>query len=154
MKGYGIERDVEHVVACVKAGINVLQIDLEQGLAGFEDAQFDHVIMSLSLQAVLNTDGILSEMLRVGREAVVSFPNFGYWRHRVSIAEGHMPVSDILPFEWYNTPNVRFFTMADFEQLCAKRGIAILQRVAFDEDREITTDPNNSASVAIYRLGR
>lgn len=154
VKGYGIERDVEHVVACVAAGINVLQIDLEQGLAGFEDAQFDHVIMSLSLQAVLNTDGILDEMLRVGREAVVSFPNFGYWRHRVSIAEGHMPVSDILPFEWYNTPNVRFFTMADFEQLCAKRGITILQRVAFDEDREITTDPNNYASVAIYKLGR
>ncbi|MEC5385159.1 methionine biosynthesis protein MetW [Uliginosibacterium sp. H3] len=154
VKGYGIERDVEHVVACIKAGINVLQIDLEKGLAGFEDAQFDHVIMSLSLQAVHNTDGILSEMLRVGREAVVSFPNFGYWRHRVSIAEGHMPVSDILPFEWYNTPNVRFFTMADFELLCQKRGISILQRVAFDEDREITTDPNNYASVAIYRLGR
>lgn len=154
VKGYGIERDIDHVVACINAGINVLQIDLEQGLAGFEDAQFDHVIMSLSLQAVHNTDGILSEMLRVGREAVVSFPNFGYWRHRVSIAEGHMPVSDILPYEWYNTPNVRFFTMADFELLCQKRGIAVLQRVAFDEDREITTDPNNYASVAIYRLGR
>ncbi|MDB5802650.1 MAG: metW [Rhodocyclales bacterium] len=154
VKGYGIERDVERVVACIQAGINVLQIDLEQGLAGFEDAQFDHVIMSLSLQAVHNTDGILTEMLRVGREAVVSFPNFGYWRHRVSIAEGHMPVSDILPYEWYNTPNVRFFTMADFELLCQKRGISILQRVAFDEDREITTDPNNYASVAIYRLGR
>lgn len=154
VKGYGIERDIGHVVACIEAGINVLQIDLEQGLAGFEDAQFDHVIMSLSLQAVHNTDGILSEMLRVGREAVVSFPNFGYWRHRVSIAEGHMPVSDILPYEWYNTPNVRFFTMADFELLCQKRGITVLQRVAFDEDREITTDPNNYASVAIYRLGR
>ena len=154
VKGYGIELDVERVVACIQAGINVLQIDLEQGLAGFEDAQFDHVIMSLSLQAVHNTDGILSEMLRVGREAVVSFPNFGYWRHRVSIAEGHMPVSDILPYEWFNTPNVRFFTMADFELLCQKRGISILQRVAFDEDREITTDPNNYASVAIYRLGR
>ncbi|MDB5813916.1 MAG: metW [Rhodocyclales bacterium] len=154
VKGYGIERDVERVVACIAAGINVLQIDLEQGLAGFEDAQFDHVIMSLSLQAVHNTDGILSEMLRVGREAVVSFPNFGYWRHRVSIAEGHMPVSDILPYEWFNTPNVRFFTMADFELLCQKRGITVLQRVAFDEDREITTDPNNYASVAIYRLGR
>lgn len=154
VKGYGIERDVQHVINCIANGINVLQIDLEQGLAGFEDAQFDHVIMSLSLQAVHNTDGILSEMLRVGREAVVSFPNFGYWRHRVSIAEGHMPVSDILPYEWYNTPNVRFFTMADFELLCQKRGIKVLERVAFDEDREITTDPNNYASVAIYRLGR
>lgn len=154
VKGYGIERDVERVIHCIANAINVLQIDLEQGLAGFEDAQFDHVIMSLSLQAVHNTDGILSEMLRVGREAVVSFPNFGYWRHRVSIAEGHMPVSDSLPYEWYNTPNVRFFTMADFELLCQKRDIRILERVAFDEDRLIETDPNNYASVAIYRLGR
>ena len=154
VKGYGIERDVKHVVNCVRNRINVLQIDLEQGLAGFEDKQFDHVVMSLSLQAVRNTDGILEEMLRVGREAVVSFPNFGYWRHRVSIAEGHMPVSDSLPYEWYNTPNVRFFTMSDFEQLCAKRDIKILERVAFDEDRVIETDPNNYASVAIYRLGR
>ncbi|MFA9440813.1 methionine biosynthesis protein MetW [Uliginosibacterium sp. sgz301328] len=152
--GYGIEHDTERMVACIGRGLNVLQIDLEQGLAGFEDGQFDHVIMSLSLQAVHNTEGILDEMLRVGHEAVVSFPNFGYWRHRVSINEGHMPVSDSLPYQWYNTPNVRFFTMADFEQLCEQRGIRILERVAFDEDREITIDPNNYASVAIYRLGR
>jgi methionine biosynthesis protein MetW len=152
--GYGIEHDTGRVVACIGRGLNVLQIDLEQGLAGFENGQFDHVVMSLSLQAVHNTEGILDEMLRVGHEAVVSFPNFGYWRHRVSIAEGHMPVSDSLPYQWYNTPNVRFFTMADFEQLCEQRGIAVLERVAFDEDREITIDPNNYASVAIYRLGR
>jgi methionine biosynthesis protein MetW len=153
-KGYGIEHDTDHVIACIKNKVNVLKIDLEQGLAGFEDGQFDHVIMSLSLQAVRNTESILTEMLRVGREAVVSFPNFGYWRHRVSINEGHMPVSDSLPHQWYNTPNVRFFTMADFEQLCEKRGIAVLERVAFDEDREIEIDPNNYANVAIYRLGR
>ncbi|HEX5127541.1 MAG TPA: methionine biosynthesis protein MetW [Rhodocyclaceae bacterium] len=153
-KGYGIEHNIDHVVACIKNNVNVLKIDLEQGLAGFEDGQFDHVIMSLSLQAVQNTEGILTEMLRVGREAVVSFPNFGYWRHRVSINEGHMPVSDSLPHQWYNTPNVRFFTMADFEQLCEKRGIVVNERVAFDDDREITIDPNNYASVAIYRLGR
>lgn len=154
VSGYGIESDVESVVACMSQGTNVLQIDLEQGLAGFEDQQFDHVIMSLSLQAVRNTEGILAEMLRVGREAVVSFPNFGYWRHRVSINEGRMPVSDSLPHQWYNTPNIRFFTMADFETLCHQRGIAVLERVGFDEDREITIEPNNYASVAIYRLGR
>lgn len=153
-QGYGIESDVERVVACIAAGVNVLQIDLEQGLAGFEDQQFDHVIMSLSLQAVRNTEGILAEMLRVGREAVVSFPNFGFWRHRVSINEGRMPVSDSLPYQWYNTPNIRFFTMADFETLCQQRGIRVLERVGFDEDREITIEPNNYASVAIYRLGR
>lgn len=152
--GYGIERDPERVTACLANRINVLQIDLEQGLAGFNDGEFDYVIMSLSLQAVHNTEGILAEMLRVGREAVVSFPNFGYWRHRVSINEGHMPVSDSLPYQWYNTPNVRFFTMADFEQLCAQRGIEVRERAAFDEDREIDIDPNNYASVALYRLGR
>jgi methionine biosynthesis protein MetW len=151
--GYGIERDAERVTACVQNHVNVLQIDLEQGLAGFEDAQFDYVIMSLSLQAVHNTERILDEMLRVGREAVVSFPNFGYWRHRISINEGHMPVSTSLPYAWYNTPNVRFFTMADFEQLCEKRGIEVLERAAFDEDRRIDLDPNNFASVALYRLG-
>ncbi|MDO6387104.1 MULTISPECIES: methionine biosynthesis protein MetW [unclassified Uliginosibacterium] len=153
-RGYGIERNPAHVINCLSHRINVLQSDLEQGLAGFKDGEFDYVIMSLSLQAVHNTEGILAEMLRVGREAVVSFPNFGYWRHRVSINEGHMPVSDSLPHQWYNTPNVRFFTMADFEQLCEQRGIAVLERAAFDEDRAIDIDPNNYASVALYRLGR
>jgi len=153
-RGYGIERDPDRVTACIHNGVNVLQIDLEEGLSGFEDHQFDYVIMSLSLQAVHNTEGALSEMLRVGAEAVVSFPNFGYWRHRVAINEGHMPVSDSLPHQWYNTPNVRFFTMADFEQLCEKRGIQVLERAAFDEDRIIDVDPNNYASVALYRLGR
>lgn len=153
-KGYGIEHDPDRVVACIKNGVNVLQINLEDGLSGFEDQQFDYVIMSLSLQAVHNTEGVLAEMLRVGHEAVVSFPNFGYWRHRVSLNEGHMPVSDSLPHQWYNTPNVRFFTMADFEQLCQKRGIAVLERAAFDEERLIEVDPNNYASVALYRLGR
>ncbi|GAB2898045.1 methionine biosynthesis protein MetW [Uliginosibacterium flavum] len=152
--GYGVERDSAHVTACIANHINVLQFDLEQGLAGIEDGHFDYVIMSLSLQAVHNTEGILSEMLRVGREAVVSFPNFGYWRHRMAINEGHMPVSDSLPHQWYNTPNVRFFTMTDFEQLCEKRGIKVLERAAFDEDRAIDLDPNNFASVALYRLGR
>ncbi|MBS1207744.1 MAG: metW [Proteobacteria bacterium] len=152
--GYGVERDSNHVTACIRNHINVLQIDLEQGLAGFEDGQFDYVIMSLSLQAVHNTEGILSEMLRVGHEAVVSFPNFGYWRHRMAINEGHMPVSDSLPHQWYNTPNVRFFTMADFEQLCENRDIQVLERAAFDEERRIDIDPNNYASVALYRLGR
>jgi methionine biosynthesis protein MetW len=151
--GYGIERDAERVTTCIQNRINVLQIDLEQGLAGFEDAQFDYVIMSLSLQAVHNTEGILSEMLRVGHEAMVSFPNFGYWRHRIAINEGHMPVSDSLPHQWYNTPNVRFFTMADFEQLCESRRIKVLERAAFDDDVRIEMDPNNFASVALYRLG-
>jgi methionine biosynthesis protein MetW len=154
IRGYGVENNPERLVACVRNGTNVIQIDLDQGLAGFDDGFFDHVIMSLSLQAMHNTQDILREMLRVGREAVVSFPNFAYWRHRQAILNGHMPVSKNLPHQWYNTPNVRFFTIADFEVLCEQEGIQIHERLAFDEDKIILDEPNFLASVALYRLGR
>lgn len=154
VQGYGVDNDVENVVACLDNGVNVIQGDLEKGLAGFEDGFFDHVIMSLSLQAIHNTQGILAEMLRVGREAVVSFPNFGYWRHRQSILNGRMPVSESLPHQWFNTPNVRFFTIADFDAVCELNGIAIRERLAFDEGRLVLDEPNFLASVAVYRLGR
>lgn len=153
IRGYGIEVDPERVVACLRNGVDVLQINLEDGLAGFEDGQFDHVIMSLSLQAVHNTERILDEMLRVGSEVVVSFPNFGYWRHRQAILNGHMPVSESLPYEWFDTPNVRFFTLADFESLCERRGIRIHERAAFDNEHEIVQEANFLASMAMYRLG-
>jgi methionine biosynthesis protein MetW len=154
VQGWGVEIDPDNIVACLANGINVIQVDLEKGLAGFEDGFFDHVIMSLSLQAIHNTQGILAEMLRVAREAVVSFPNFGYWRHRQSILNGRMPVSESLPHQWYNTPNVRFFTIADFEAVCEMNGIAIRERLAFDEGRLVRDEPNFLASVAVYRLGR
>lgn len=154
VQGYGVENDVSNVVSCIENGINVIQVDLEKGLAGFEDGFFDHVIMSLSLQAIHNTQGILAEMLRVGREAVVSFPNFGFWRHRQSILNGRMPVSESLPHQWFNTPNVRFFTISDFDALCEINGIAVRERLAFDEGRMVTDEPNFLASVAVYRLGR
>ena len=123
-------------------------------LAGFEDGFFDHVIMSMSLQAVHNTQGILAEMLRVGREAVVSFPNFAYWRHRQALLNGHMPVSTSLPHQWYNTPNRRFFTISDFEALCEMNGIVIREGLGFDEGVVIKEEPNFLASLALYRLGR
>ncbi|MDR1063211.1 MAG: methionine biosynthesis protein MetW [Azoarcus sp.] len=152
--GYGVENDPEKVVACVKNGINVIQADMNRGLTDFNDGFFDHVIMSLSLQAMHNTQGILAEMLRAGREAVVSFPNFAYWRHRQSILNGRMPVSRSLPYQWFDTPNVRFFTIDDFESLCEKCGIAIRKRLAFDEGSPIVDEPNFLASMAVYRLGR
>ncbi|MDX9701019.1 MAG: methionine biosynthesis protein MetW [Rhodocyclaceae bacterium] len=154
VQGYGVENDPDNLVASIANGINVIQMDLEKGLAGFEDGFFDHVIMSLSLQAIHNTQGILTEMLRVGREAVVSFPNFGYWKHRQSILNGRMPVSESLPHQWFNTPNVRFFTIADFDALCEVNGIAVRERVGFDDGRRVEDDPNFLASVAVYRLGR
>ena len=154
VQGYGVENDPVKLQASVRNGINVIQMDLEKGLVGLEDGFFDHVIMSLSLQAIHNTQGILHEMLRVANEAVVSFPNFGYWRHRQSILNGRMPVSDSLPHQWYNTPNVRFFTIADFDALCEMNGIAVRERLGFDEGKLILDEPNFLASVAVYRLGR
>jgi methionine biosynthesis protein MetW len=151
--GYGVDNDPDNVLACIRNGVNVIQINLEAGLSGFEDGYFDHVVMSLSLQTVRHTEQMLAEMLRVGREAVVSFPNFGQRSHREAIARGRMPVSKTLPYQWYNSPNVRFFIMADFEALCAERGIVIRERLGFDGDSVVTEDPNLNASIAVYRLG-
>ncbi|MDR1350058.1 MAG: methionine biosynthesis protein MetW [Zoogloeaceae bacterium] len=150
--GYGVELDPTNVTACIRNGVNVLQFNLERGLSGFEDHSFDHVIMSLSLQTVRHTVPILQEMLRVGREAVVSFPNFAYKPHREAIAAGHMPVSRHLPYQWFDSPNVRFFTLTDFERLCADERIEILERMSFAEGRLVTEDPNLNAEVALYRI--
>ncbi len=154
IRGYGVDNDPANVLACVGNGVNVLHFDLEQGLAGFEDDSFDHVIMSLSLQTVRHTVVLLKEMLRVGHEAVVSFPNFGHRSHREAIARGRMPVSETLPYQWFDSPNVRFFTIADFEALCAERGIVIHEGLFFDEGKTVEDDPNLNADVALYRLGR
>ncbi len=152
--GWGVELDDAKVLAAIKNGINVIQGDLEGGLRDFEDGAFHHVILSLTLQAMRHTEGIINEMLRVGREAVVSFPNFGYWKHRQAILNGHMPVSDSLPHQWYNTPNVRFFTIADFDDFFAERNILVRERKVFDNGREITEEHNFLGSIGVYRLGR
>jgi methionine biosynthesis protein MetW len=152
--GWGVEIDDAKVLAAIKNGINVIQGDLEGGLADFETDAFQHVILSQTLQAMRHTEGIVKEMLRVGREAVVSFPNFGYWKHRQAILNGRMPVSESLPHQWYDSPNVRFFTIADFDAFCAERGIAVRERKVFDEGREITEEHNFLGSTAVYRLGR
>jgi methionine biosynthesis protein MetW len=151
-RGYGVELDPVNVTACIQNGVNVLQFDLERGLSGFEDNSFDHVIMSLSLQTVRHTVPILQEMLRVGHEAVVSFPNFAYRPHREAIAAGHMPVSRHLPYQWFDSPNVRFFTIADFERLCADERIEILESMNFAEGQLVTEAPNLNAEVALYRI--
>ena len=153
--GYGVEIDHDSVLGCIRNGVDVIQIDIEGGLSGFESQSFNHVIISQALQAMHATERILGEMLRVAEEAVVSFPNFAYRANREAIAEGHMPVSEDLPYEWYETPNVRFFTIADFEALCEKLGIVIRERLAFDETGQpVTDDPNLIGSLAFYRLGR
>jgi methionine biosynthesis protein MetW len=152
-RGYGIDIDDANVLACVKNGVNVIQSDLERGLAGFDAGSFDCVILSQTLQAVRHTEEIILDMLRVGREAIVSFPNFGRWDLRLQLAlGGRMPVSPELPYQWYNTPNVHLFTIADFESFCAGHGIHVLERIVLHRGRAVTTLVNFFGSLAVYRI--
>ena len=145
--GYGIEIDDAKLLASVRNGVNVLQSDLESGLSGFESGSFDYVILSQTLQAVRHTEQIIREMLRVGREGIVTFPNFGYWGHRLQVfLGGHMPVSRSLPYQWYNTPNVHLFTIHDFENFCAEHGVRILERAVMDRGRIVTSLAQSGAA--------
>jgi methionine biosynthesis protein MetW len=153
VRGYGIEISDANVLACVKNGVNIIQSDLEAGLAGFDAGSFDYVILSQTLQAMRHTEEIIMEMLRVGRRGIVSFPNFGYWPQRLQIMLGRMPVSDVLPYLWYNTPNVHLCTLADFEDFCGSHGVRILERVVMQEQgRPVRIAPNLRGSVAVYRF--
>ena len=153
--GWGVEIDDATVLAAIRNGINVIQGNLENGLDEFADQAVDHVVLSRTLQTVRHTEGILREMLRVGREAVISFPNFAYWKNRMAVMAGRMPVSEDLPYEWFDTPNLRFFTILDFESLCDKMGLVIRERQVLDEaGRLVTEEPNFLGSLAVYRLGR
>ena len=149
--GYGVEIDDDNVLACVANDVNVLQVDLESGLSLFADRSFDCVILSETLQTIHRTEFLMREMLRVGREVIVSFPNFGHWRARVQVAFGRMPVSEALPYEWYETPNVHHCTINDFEDLCRRLGVRVKERLALHEGRPVTTLPNLMGSVAVYR---
>jgi methionine biosynthesis protein MetW len=152
--GYGIEIDDGGVLASVRNGVNVIQLDLETGLSGFEDDAFDFVILSQTLQAMRRSDLILKEMLRVGREGIVTFPNFGYWRHRIDILRGRMPVSEKLPYQWYDTPNIHLCTVKDFEDLCAKVGAKILDEQVLHEGSIVTVMPNLFGSLGVFRFKR
>jgi methionine biosynthesis protein MetW len=152
VRGYGIEISDANVLACVKNGVNIIQSDLEAGLAGFDAGSFDYVILSQTLQAMHHTEEIIIEMLRVGRQGIVSFPNFGYWPQRLQIMRGRMPLSDVLPYLWYNTPNVHLCTLADFEDFCATHGVRILERIAMQDGRRVRIAPNLRGSVAVYRF--
>ncbi|MBE0624108.1 MAG: methionine biosynthesis protein MetW [Burkholderiales bacterium] len=152
VRGYGIDISDDNVLACVKNSVNVIQSDLEAGLAGFDAGSFDFVILSQTLQAMRHTEEIIMEILRVGRQGIVSFPNFGYWPQRLQIMRGRMPVSDVLPYLWYDTPNVHLCTLADFEDFCATHGVRILERIVMQGDRRISFAPNLRASVAVYRF--
>lgn len=152
VKGYGVEKNDANLLACVASGTNVIQMDLEDGLSGFEDQSFNTVILSQTLQAMHNTEEIVLEMLRVGKEVIVTFPNFGYWRNRMQIATGNMPVSKTLPYQWFDTPNVHLCTINDFDQFCKNHNIEILERRVITDGKEVNLMPNLLGSLAMYRL--
>lgn len=150
--GYGVEIDDGNVLACVNNGVNVIQGDLEHGLAEFADGSFDFVVLSQTLQAMRNTERIVREMLRVGRAGIVTFPNFGHWKNRLQILRGRMPVSDKLPFEWFDTPNIHLCTIADFERFCEERGIRIVSRAVLSGGRPVQRLPNLLGELAVYHF--
>ncbi len=152
--GYGVEIDTEGVLASIARGINVIQADLEQGLQDFEDNSFDIIVLSQTIQAMQNTENILRDLTRVAKQAIVSFPNFGYWQNRLQIGLlGHMPVSERMPYQWYNTPNIHWCTLQDFDQLCAKNHIRVLERSVMTGGKRVNILPNLLGSLAFYRIG-
>ena len=154
VNGYGVEIADAGVLASVRNGISVLQSDLESGLAGFDDASFDCVILSQTLQAMRHTEEIVEEMLRVGREVIVTFPNFGHWTHRWQILNGRMPVSRELPYQWYDTPNIHLCTVADFDAFLRERNYVVENRVVLAGGHPVTMLPNWLGQLAIYRFRR
>ncbi|MEO8976355.1 MAG: methionine biosynthesis protein MetW [Casimicrobiaceae bacterium] len=152
--GYGLEIGDAGMLGSVRAGVNVIQRDLEAGLNGFDDASFDCVILSQTLQAMRHIEKIVDEMLRVGREAVVSFPNFGHWTHRWQILRGRMPVSDALPYQWFDTPNIHLCTVADFDTFLRERGCRVIERRVLSGGRDVSFAANLLGELAIYRFRR
>ena len=154
VRGYGVEINDLDIVSCIANGVNVIQNDLESGLSDFEDGSFDFVILSQTLQATRHTEALIREMLRVGREGIVSFPNFGYWKNRLNVLRGNMPVSSELPYQWFDTPNVHLCTLRDFETFCRDHQVTVLERRVMSGEREVVLLPNLLGSTAAYRFQR
>ncbi|MDQ8033487.1 methionine biosynthesis protein MetW [Bordetella genomosp. 1] len=152
VSGAGVEIDDHHVIECVRRGVQVVQQNLEDGLALFDDKQFETVVLSQTLQSMHRTEKILREMARVSRFGIVSFPNFGYWPHGWSILRGRMPVTGQMPYQWYNTPNIHLCTLRDFEDLARSLDLRILERATFNEDREVRVLPSWRSTLAVYRF--
>lgn len=164
--GYGLEIDPDRINLAIAKGVSVIEQDLNDGLSQFADNSFDTVVMARALQAVKNPQALLNDMLRVAKFGIVTFPNFAYWQNRISLGiKGIMPMSDTLPHQWYNTPNIHLCTFKDFERLCLENNIRILDTVAlwdnpnpkipaFVRDKIVKTAPNLLADVAVYRVTR
>jgi methionine biosynthesis protein MetW len=160
VEGYGLELDPTHVSQSIRSGINVIQTDAEAGLPRyFADHSFDVVIMTQSLQVMHRPDWLLGEILRIAEEGIVTFPNFGFWKHRLQLGlYGRMPVSETLPEQWYDTSNIHLYTLQDFEDLCQKKSIQIRQRKFINQDHNTSLGtrlfPNLFAEIALYRLSK
>ena len=154
----GVELDEQKILTGISRGLDVIQADLNQGLGAFATGQFDCVVLSQTLQAVQDVEGVLTEMVRIGKTCIVSIPNFGYHRLRKMLAEtGRSPKSaGVLHYEWYNTPNIRFFTIADFEDFCREKQIRVHRRIALDTEAgvEVFEHPNLNADLAIFVISR
>jgi methionine biosynthesis protein MetW len=152
--GYGIEIADANVLAATQRGVNVIQLNLEDGLALFDDASFDVVLQLDTLQHLRNTERMLRETARVGRMGIVSFPNFAHWANRVQVLRGRMPVTKTLPYQWYDTPNIRVGTYADFEVLARKNGLRVLDSFGLKDGRPVRRWPNLRSTTAVFKFDR
>ena len=152
IKGFGIEKNKDNWLLSLKNNIDVIQMDLEAGLAGFETNSFDLVILSRTIQSMNHIEEIIHEMMRVGKEVIITFPNFGYWKNRFQIMQGNMPVSDELPYKWIETPNIHLCTIQDFDNLCRENKIKVEQRLILTDKKSVNFYPNFFGALALYKL--
>ncbi|MBB4842816.1 methionine biosynthesis protein MetW [Paucibacter oligotrophus] len=152
--GYGVELDDANLLACAQRGVNVIQLNLEDGLSIFEDQSFDVVLQLETLQHLRNTELMLRETARVGRIGIVSFPNFAHWPNRLQVMLGRMPVTRVLPYEWYDTPNIRVGTYADFEVLARKNRLRVLDSFGIQNGQAVRSLPNLLSSMAVFKFDR
>ena len=159
VESIGLEIDAANIQQCIKNGVNVIEQNLDTGLSNFETDSFDTVVLTQTLQALSSPDELIDEMLRIGKRGIVTFPNFGNWRSRIYLAsKGRMPVSKFMPYQWYDTPNIHFCTVRDFDELCANKGIEVLTRMVVDSKHKrgwgVGILPNLLGETAIYHLTR
>tara|TARA_B100000029_G_C17116730_1_gene793554 strand:+ start:70 stop:663 length:594 start_codon:yes stop_codon:yes gene_type:complete len=157
VRGIGLEIDEEHIQHCIETGVNVVEQNLDQGLSNFQSNSFDTVLLAQTLQALSNPDQLIDEMLRIGKKGVVTFPNFGNWKSRLYLAtKGRMPVSKFMPHQWYDTPNIHFCTVKDFDALCREKNIKVLTRTVVDSQHKgswaMKFWPNFLGEIAIYHI--
>jgi methionine biosynthesis protein MetW len=152
--GYGIEINDANVLACVKRGVNVIQLNLDEGLSIFEDASFDVVLQIDTLQHLRNAEVMLLETVRVGRVGIVAFPNFAHWPNRLSVLQGRMPVTKRLPYQWYDTPNIRVGTHADLGILALGSGLQVQDSFGIQDGEVVRFLPNLLAGTSVYKLSR